>query len=110
MIMLCNQLAEALNYMHCEVKVLHNDLKCNNILICDRISEASTESPHDGSIQLMVIDFGKATSTDEGELLHINDIDKSEYDLRFPHISPEVVEGVMKQTTMSDMYSAGYVF
>ena len=110
MIMLCNQLAEALDYMHCEVKVLHNDLKCNNILICDRITEASTESPNDCSVQLMVIDLGKATSIDKGKFLHINDIDKSEYVLRFPHISPEVVEGVMKQTTMSDMYSAGYIF
>ena len=90
--------------------MLHNDLKCNNILICDRMMEASTESSNDCSVQLVVIDFGKATSIDNGKLLRINAIDKSECGASFRHISPEVAEGSMKQTTMSDMYSAGYIF
>ncbi len=30
---LCSQLMEAMRYLHDEVNVLHNDLKCNNILI-----------------------------------------------------------------------------
>ena len=110
MIILCNQLVEALDYMHREAKVLHNDLKCDNIFVCDRITEASRKSSDDSSVQLMFVDFGKATSVEKGRLFHLNGVEKSDYALKFPHIAPEVVDGFMKQTVMSDMYPAGYVF
>ncbi len=37
---LCAQLMEAMRYLHDEVHVLHNDLKCNNILIGESVTEA----------------------------------------------------------------------
>jgi len=40
-LILCAQIAEALRYLHDEVKILHNDLKCNNVVICDSISEVA---------------------------------------------------------------------
>jgi len=40
-LLLYAQIAEALHYLHDKVKILHNDLKCNNVVICDSISEVA---------------------------------------------------------------------
>ena len=32
-LLLCAQIAKAVRYLHDEVKILHNDLKCNNVVI-----------------------------------------------------------------------------
>ena len=34
------QLMEAIRYLHDDVKVLHNDLKANNVLVCHRDDDA----------------------------------------------------------------------
>ena len=110
LLMLCTQLVEAIRYLHEEVKVLHNDLKCNNVIVCDSITNLpgpSTSAENMCDVQVVVIDFGKATTVDSGKTLHLNPIEKSEYIRRFPHIAPELLEGVTAQTTMSDMYSLG---
>ena len=102
MVMLCIQLMEA---VHDEVKVLHNDLKCNSVLICDSITDASPSS--EPCVQIVVIDFGKATSIENGKHYHLNEIEKAEYVRRYSHIAPEVIEGITRSTTMSDMYAVG---
>lgn len=109
MLMLCVQLMEAMHYMHSEAKVLHNDLKCNNILICDSITHPPAGSSNDCSVQIVVIDFGKATSVENGKVYHLDEKEQAEYVQKCSHISPELIEGITKQTKMSDMYAAGGV-
>lgn len=105
---LCAQLMEAVRYLHDEVHVLHNDLKCNNILIGESLTEAPvTDSSSRRYMQLVVIDFGKATTVERGKRYHLSESEKAEYIRRYSHIAPEVVEGLTKQSKMSDMYAVG---
>ena len=103
MVLFCVQIMEALRYLHDDVSLLHNDLKCNNILVCDDMSS------HHQAFQIIVIDFGKATSVDGGRTFSLTESDKAEHYSLYAHIPPEVIEGVSSQTTMSDIYSAGCI-
>lgn len=111
-LLLCAQIAEAVRYLHDEVKILHNDLKCNNVVICDSISEVARSSTytHSSNVQIVLIDFGKATNTDKGKTYKLNEIEKSQYTAKFPHMAPEVIEGFSPQSKMSDIYSLGSIF
>ena len=95
---------EAICYLHDEVSLLHNDLKCNNILVCDDLSVCQ-----DQKFQIVVIDFGKATSVQSGRTFSLSEREKAEHYSRYTHISPEGIEGIACQTTMSDIYSAGCI-
>lgn len=50
------QLVEAVQYLHMEVDILHNDITYNNILIT-----------HDRDYHIVLIDFGKATKLSEAK-------------------------------------------
>lgn len=39
----------------------------------------------------------------------LNDIEKSQYTTKFPHMAPEVIEGLNPQSKMSDIYSLGCI-
>ena len=106
-VMLCIQLMEAVRYMHDDVKVLHNDLKCNNLLVCDSVAEPPAPSSSERCVQILIIDFGKATAVDSGKHYHLNDLEKTEYTRRYTHILPEVTEGLPRQTKMNDIYAVG---
>ncbi len=81
---LCAQLMEAVRYLHDEVHVLHNDLKCNNILIGESLTEAPvTDSSSRRYMQLVVIDFGKATTVERGKRYHLSESEKAEYIRRY---------------------------
>ena len=55
------QLMQALSYLHDDVKILHNDIMPSNILL----TNSKTEDPKNTNyIQIVLIDFGKATPTD----------------------------------------------
>ncbi len=88
--LLCAQLLEAIAYLHEEANVLHNDIKVNNVLVAQSFSS-------EDSYQVVLIDFGKATRMSESKRYHLSDLEKREYARRHPHISPEVIEGEMKQ-------------
>ena len=62
------QLLEAINYLHEEAKILHNDIKCNNILVAQSFSASE-------NYQIVLIDFGKATSISESKRYHLNSIE-----------------------------------
>ena len=75
---LCAQIMDALHYLHEEALIIHNDLTGSNILVTDSLTEGD-------SIQIVIIDFGKATSIDKGKILHLSSIEKAEYIRNFPH-------------------------
>ena len=97
---LCAQLLEAIKYLHEEANILHNDIKPNNVLV----AQSNGDQFH---YQVVLIDFGKATSIEESKRYHLTGIEKIEYVRNFPHISPEVVERETKQSKFSDIYSFG---
>ena len=114
---LCTQLAEALRYLHEEVKLLHNDLKCSNVLVCDSLTtsmakESPTDDPQSSEateLQVVVIDFGKATTFTSARKYSLSTTEQLEFKQKFPHISPEVVEGIATQSTRSDIFSLGRI-
>ena len=101
-VLLFAQLAEAMRYLHEDAKLLHNDLKCSNVLLCDGCDE------HE--VQIMLLDFGKATLLADGRRYTLNDIEKVQYVKYYPHLAPEVVQGYAPQSKQSDMYSLGIIF
>ena len=103
-LVLCAQLLEAFQYLHNDAKIIHNDLTTNNIIVTNSGLSVSTENH-----QIIVIDFGKSTSVDQGRHCHLSTCEKAEYTRRYPQIAPEVIDGVSRQTTWSDMYSVGGV-
>ena len=97
---------QALSYLHDDVKILHNDIMPSNILL----TNSKTEDPKNTNyIQIVLIDFGKATPTDNDRKYHLSDKEKAEYATKFPHIAPEVVNGLTSMTVSSDIYSAGRI-
>ena len=60
-------------------------------------------------LQIVLIDFGKATMADDGRKYNLSDVEKAEYTRRYPQMAPEVVDGVTRQTKWSDIYAAGGV-
>ena len=55
---MCIQLTESLCYLHTEIEILHNDIKPSNVLLTDSMTGSQ---PDQNFIQIVLIDFGKAT-------------------------------------------------
>lgn len=55
----------------------------------------------------MLVDFGKATFFSESKRYFLSSLEKQQYMRQYPHISPELIEGEMKQTVNSDIFSFG---
>ena len=107
-LILCAQIVEAMQYLHEDVKIIHNDFKTDNILLTrspagSQVQELSCE------YQIVIIDFGKATDSTKGSKYHLSFPEKQKYYREFNHIAPELVEGRMKQTEKSDIFALGKV-
>ncbi len=42
-----------------------------------------------------------------GRKYRLSDIEKVEYTKRYPHLAPEVIDGITRQTKWSDIYASG---
>lgn len=102
-VIVCVQLMEAVCYLHCDVGIIHNDVKTDNILI-------TSHSPSSQELQIILTDFGKATLLSEAKRFNLSEAEQAEYSRRYFHIAPEVIAGETKQSTSSDMFSVGGVF
>jgi len=98
--LVCAQIAQVVHYLHENVKCLHNDIKPDNILL----SNSSC------NMQVVLIDYNKATERSLGKLYKLTDNEKILYRMHYPHLAPEVIDGVMKQTTASDIFAVSKVF
>ena len=104
-IILCSELAEAIRYLHDDVNIIHNDLKADNVVLSNSFTQQALHSIL--NVQVVVVDFGKATEKDRGHLYTLNFHEKEQYRFRYRHLAPEVFEGTMKQCILSDVYSLG---
>ena len=93
------QLVEAVQYLHMEVDVLHNDITSNNILV----------THNKDNYHIVLVDFGKATKLAEAKIYHLTEAEQQKYILNYPHIAPEVIYGRNKQSIYSNMFSVGGV-
>ena len=74
--MLCSELAEAIQYLH-DVHIIHNDLKADNVVLSNSFTQQSLHL--NLNVQIVVVDFGKAT---EKDLYTLNFHEKQQYRLR----------------------------
>ena len=102
------QVIEGVRYLHEDANVLHNDLKCDNIIICDSL-KISPRSPPLVQFQALIVDFGKACTIDCAYKYSLSAVEIAEYTRFYTHMAPEVIEGVTCQTKNSDMFSVGGV-
>ena len=91
---------EALAHIHL-CSILHNNLKAKNIVL---------EEQENGSVNPVIIDFGKARFASDAKPAVATTISKRvEYQKRYPHIAPEIVCGIGMQTYKSDIFSFGRI-
>lgn len=92
------QMCAGLEHLHCYHSVIHNDLKCDNVVL------ASTSQ---ACVKAVIIDFGKACSLTEGKKYTLNYKQREHYKINHPHVAPDVRDGLYKQSDASDVYSFG---
>ncbi|XP_068705844.1 uncharacterized protein [Montipora foliosa] len=88
-------LCEGIRYLHENVKILHNDIKANNVVL-DGCNFAEVEG--------VLIDFGKATEQISPKIYRTPADTK-----KFKHLAPELGKANGKQSKSSDIYSFGYL-
>lgn len=94
------QLSDCLSYLHNTSKIIHNDIKGDNVVIV--CSSTTFFSP-------ILIDFGKACFLNDAKKKILSDEEKDRYHKEHFHIAPEVIEGTCAQSILSDVYSFGVV-
>ena len=104
---------EAVSYLHCVAKILHNDITTTNIILGPSTINSdkctSTEVFIAGNYQIVLIDYGKATSCEKGRMLYLTNQERLDYQKKLPQIPPEVREGEYRQSVHSDIFAAGGV-
>ena len=91
-----NQILCAISEMH-ELQILHNDIKSNNIII------HRNKTP-------FIIDFGKATAVQCPSKYNLSNSQKGKYKRKYPHLAPDLVDGLCAQSVLTDTYSIGFLF
>ena len=97
-----NEITCGLEHLHQKHKILHNDLKGDNIVL--------TQTTNVGvSIGAVIIDFGKACDISKGKHYHLSKDEKEQYKIDHPHIAPDLRDGLCHQCVFSDIYSFGRI-
>ena len=83
------QVCTGLEHLHCQQTIIHNDLKCDNIVLTSSLQAC---------INPVIIDFGKACLLAEGKKYNLSHKQREVYKLKHPHVAPDVRDGLCKQT------------
>ena len=93
------QILEGCGHLHDNYKIIHNDIKCDNIVV-------TSEPTH---LKAVIVDFGKACRVAEGKHYELSEAEKSQYKKHHVHIAPDLRDGLCKQSPESDIFSLGKV-
>ena len=88
-----------LEHLHSQCKILHNDLKDDNIAL------SKTSSP----IRAVIVDFGKAWKISERKYYSLTREEKKCYKTHHPQVAPDLCDGHSRQSATTDVYSVGRV-
>ena len=93
------QIFEGFGYLHDNYKIIHNDIKCDNIVL-------TSGTTH---LRAIIVDFGKACRVAEGKYYELSEAEKSQYKRNHCHIAPDLRDGLCKQSIESDIFSLGKI-
>lgn len=91
------QVLSGLDHLHSSLKILHNDLKDDNIVLTLR-----------RKLNAVIVDFGKACEMGDGKRYSLTR-EKERYKVHHPQIAPDLRDGQCKQSKATDVYSIGRV-
>lgn len=94
------QISCGLEQCHSRYGILHNDLKCDNIVLTSTIASQEQSS---NPIRPVIIDFGKACEISKGKVYNLSPSEKEHYIAHHPHIAPDQRDGLCSQSTSSDI-------
>lgn len=84
---------------------LHNDLKCNNIVLSDIVPKSNKAPP----VWPIIIDFGKARPMKDPKMYKLTEVEKKEYLKAYTHLAPELLLGSCPQSVFTDVFSLGQI-
>lgn len=93
------RIVEGLLYIH-KLDIIHRDLKADNVVFYGHTEE----------VQPVIVDFGKSEYASKVKKYVLTELEKLEYKKRYKHIAPDLVDGITKPGTASDIYSFGRLF
>lgn len=94
------QIIDGLEHLHSKCKILHNDIKGDNVVLSSTLQ---------GSLSAVIIDFGKACEISQGKKYNLSNRQKEYYKINHPHIAPDLRDGISKQSSSTDVYSFGRI-
>lgn len=95
--------AEGLSYVHSK-NILHNDVKADNVALSDCLP-ACDNAPT--NLWPTLVDFSKACPSSKGKKYTLLPQQREAYKKRYSHLAPDLVDGRVKQSCLSDVYSFG---
>ena len=90
------QLSDCLRYLHNTTKIIHNDIRGDNVVVV--CSSTTFFSP-------ILIDFGKACFLNDVKKKILSDQEKYRCYKEHFHNAPEVIEETCAQSIFSDVYT-----
>ena len=96
------QVATGLDYLHTNYKIIHNDIKSDNICLTATL----TTNMH---VKAVIIDFGKACIITQSKSYKLTKVQKEKYKENHPHIAPDLRDGLCQQSVQSDIFSFGRI-
>ena len=100
-----SEVISGLQHLHNKHKILHNDLKTDNIVL-----KSTTVPLADSTIVgAVIIDFGKACEISKGRTYNLSHAQREQYRVNHPHIAPDLRDGQCAQSVSSDVYAVGRI-
>lgn len=98
-----SEVLSGLQHLHNKHKILHNDLKTDNIVLKPAPLADNTIA---GAV---IIDFGKACEISKGRMYNLSHTQRERYRLNHPHVAPDLRDGQCAQSESSDVYAIGRI-
>lgn len=94
-----SQIVKGIQFVH-EKQILHNDLKCDNVVVGHTLTN---------NLKLYIIDFGKSCMISNAKHYKLSSDEVEMYKKEHPQIAPDLRDGLVPQSTATDVYALGRI-